>query len=136
MIPCEFKVDTISNVRSAAGVDLTERFSCLGYDSFIIIETRKNFIYRNLCWSYIKLTTCIKSGASGLDVSHHEAIFCCLKDDRPISHLKSLKFRDHSSHSVNSFKQYISESLKSINSFYSFTIDDKFELLSKIMHTS
>ena len=134
---CDFNVDTISYVRSVAGIAFTEIFSCLGNDSFIIIPTRKTSSLA-ICVDliYIKLTSCIKSIALGMDVPHHETIFSCLKNDRPISHLKSIKFRDHSSHSVDSFQQHISESLESFNVFYSFEIDDKFELLSKLMHTS
>ena len=37
----DFNIDTISTVRSVAGIDLTGRFSCLGYDSLINNPTRK-----------------------------------------------------------------------------------------------
>ena len=45
--PCkilgDFNIDTISTVRSAVGIDFTDRFSCLdNYDSLINILTRKN----------------------------------------------------------------------------------------------
>ena len=139
--PCiilgDFNIDTISNVRSANETDFLDRFSCLGYDSLINIPTRKTSSTATcIDHIYTKLTACIKSGVLGLNVSDHEAIFCSLKDNRPVSHLKTINFRDHSSHSLNSFKQHLSESLESFHAFNNFSIDDKFALLIKMIQTS
>ena len=139
--PCiildEFNIDTISNVRSANATVFMDRFSCLGYDLLINIPTRKTSSTAT-CNDhiYIDLTTCINSGVLGMNLSNHEAIFCSLKDDRLVSHLKSIKFRDHSSHSLNSFKQHLSVSLESFHAFYNFSIDNKLILFIKIIQPS
>ena len=61
-----------------------------------------------------------------MNIFDHEAKFCSLKDDRPVSQLKTKKFRDYSSHSLNSFKQQLSGSHESFHAFNSFSFDDKF----------
>ena len=63
-------------------------------------------------------------------------VICSLKDDRPDSHLKSIKFRDHSRHSLNYLKPYLSESLESLYAFNNFFINIKFKLFIKIEKTS
>ena len=139
--PCivlgDFDIDTISNVRSENRIDFMDTFSCLGYDSLINIPTRKTTSTATcIDHIYIKLTTCIKSGVLGMNVSDHAAISCSLKDDRPVGHLKSIKIRDYSSHSLKSLKQHLSESLESFHAFNNFSIDKKFNLLIKILQTS
>ena len=139
--PCiilgDFNINTLSTVRSAAGIDFTDRFSCLGYDSLIDIPTRKTSSTETcIDHIYVKSTTSIKSGVLGMNVSDHDAIFCSLINQRPVSHLKNIKFRDHSNQSLSSFKQHLSESLASFNVFNNFSIDDKFKMLIKIIEKS
>ena len=70
----------------------------------------------------------IKSGVLGMNVSEHDAIFCSLINQRPVSHLKNIKFRDHSNQSLSSLKQHLFESLASSNVLNNFSIDEKFKL--------
>ena len=59
----DFNIDIISNVRSAARIDFTDRFFCLGFDSLINILMRKTSSTATcIGYMYIKFTTNIKSG--------------------------------------------------------------------------
>ena len=79
--PCiilgDLNINTISPVKSADGIDFTDRFSCLGCDSLIKIPTRKiSSTATCIDHIYVKFTTSIKSGVLGMNVSNHGAIFC------------------------------------------------------------
>ena len=76
--PCiilgDLNVDTLSNVRSVNGIDFTDRFSCLDYDSPINIPTRKTSPTATcIDHIYIRITACIKSDVLSMNVCDHAA---------------------------------------------------------------
>ena len=71
-----------------------------------------------------------------MNVSDHDAILGNLINQGPVSHLKNIKFRDHTNQSVSSFKLHLSDSLESFNKFNNFSIDNKFKMLIKIIETT
>ena len=70
----DFSVNTLSNVRSANGIDFTEIFSCLDYDSLDNIPTRRTSSTA-ICIDhiYMKFTACNKSGILDKNISDHVA---------------------------------------------------------------
>ena len=120
--PCiilvDFSIDTLATVKSTAGIDSTDRFSCVGYDSLIIISSRKTLSTATFIdYHYVKSITSINTGVLGMIVSDLDAIFYSLTDQRHVSHLRNIGFPGLSNQSLSSFKQHLSDFLESFNVF-------------------